>query len=191
VLEAGLAGAYVLDRVVMLARGPDRLGILRQRRFEYAVLGVFAVAGLALGALWVAGVSVAGLLPQPGSRGVGVDLVRVFLLANVLVQMLRLQQRLLLRGMRPEWILAGSFALLIAAGTLLLLLPRASALADKPIGFLDALFTATSASCVTGLSVRDGEFKAVPMPEDIIQAGDVLALAGSVLDLARFVGDNS
>ena len=35
------------------------------------------------------------------------------------------------------------------------------------------------------------EFKAVPMPEDIIQANDVLALAGSVLDLARFVGDNS
>jgi hypothetical protein len=35
------------------------------------------------------------------------------------------------------------------------------------------------------------EFKAVPMPGDVIQAGDVLALAGSVLDLARFVGDNS
>ena len=35
------------------------------------------------------------------------------------------------------------------------------------------------------------EFKAVPMPEDVIQAEDVLALAGSVLDLARFVGDDS
>ncbi|HOX58224.1 MAG TPA: TrkA family potassium uptake protein [Candidatus Paceibacterota bacterium] len=35
------------------------------------------------------------------------------------------------------------------------------------------------------------EFKAVPMPEDIIQADDILALSGSVLDLARFVGDNS
>jgi trk system potassium uptake protein len=33
------------------------------------------------------------------------------------------------------------------------------------------------------------EFKAVPMPEDVIHAGDVLALAGSVLDLARFVGE--
>jgi trk system potassium uptake protein TrkA len=35
------------------------------------------------------------------------------------------------------------------------------------------------------------EFKAVPMPDEIIQANDVLALAGSVLDIARFVGDNS
>lgn len=35
------------------------------------------------------------------------------------------------------------------------------------------------------------QFKAVPLPEDVIEAGDILALAGSVLDLARFVGDNS
>jgi trk system potassium uptake protein len=34
------------------------------------------------------------------------------------------------------------------------------------------------------------EFKAVPLPQDVIQAGDVLAMAGSVLDLARFVGDS-
>lgn len=35
------------------------------------------------------------------------------------------------------------------------------------------------------------EFKAVPKPEDVIEASDVLVVAGSVLDLARFVGDNS
>lgn len=35
------------------------------------------------------------------------------------------------------------------------------------------------------------DFKAVPMPEDVIEAEDILALAGSVLDLARFVGDDS
>jgi trk system potassium uptake protein TrkA len=34
------------------------------------------------------------------------------------------------------------------------------------------------------------EFKAVPMPDDVIEPNDVLALAGSVLDLARFVGGN-
>lgn len=33
------------------------------------------------------------------------------------------------------------------------------------------------------------EFKAVPLPEDVIQSGDVLALAGSVLDIAAFVGE--
>ncbi len=45
------------------------------------------------------------------------------------------------------------FLLLIGIGTLLLMLPAASA--DAPIGFIDALFTATSAGCVTGLIVMD------------------------------------
>ena len=45
------------------------------------------------------------------------------------------------------------FALLIAVGTALLMLPASAA--GSPIGFVDALFMSTSASCVTGLSVLD------------------------------------
>ena len=45
-----------------------------------------------------------------------------------------------------------SFAAIIAAGTLLLMLPVSSANA-QPLPFLDSLFTAASAVCVTGLSV--------------------------------------
>ena len=43
-----------------------------------------------------------------------------------------------------------SFLLVIALGTLLLILPI-SAADGKPVPFMDALFTATSATCVTGL----------------------------------------
>jgi trk system potassium uptake protein TrkH len=89
------------------------------------------------------------------SGRLGLELVRLFLLANVLVQLLRYQQRILIKGVRPEWILSGSFALLILAGTLLLLLPRASAMPEAPLQPMDAFFTATSAACVTGLAVRD------------------------------------
>jgi trk system potassium uptake protein TrkA len=35
------------------------------------------------------------------------------------------------------------------------------------------------------------EFKAVPLPDERITENDILALAGSVLDLAAFMGDNS
>lgn len=55
-----------------------------------------------------------------------------------------------------EWtsyrILVAGFALLIIVGTLLLALPIASA-TEKPLPLLDALFTATSAVSVTGLTV--------------------------------------
>jgi potassium uptake TrkH family protein len=54
----------------------------------------------------------------------------------------------------PFRILPVSFAAMIGVGTLLLLLPQATASGRKTT-ILDAMFTATSAVCVTGLSVVD------------------------------------
>ncbi|MDX1803790.1 MAG: potassium transporter TrkG [Alcanivorax sp.] len=54
--------------------------------------------------------------------------------------------------MSPPAALAVSFLMLIAIGTLLLMLPDASRV---PVSWLQALFTATSAVTVTGLSVVD------------------------------------
>ena len=50
--------------------------------------------------------------------------------------------------------IAYGFFVLILVGTLLLMLPFASR-NGQSVNFLDALFTSTSASCVTGLVVRD------------------------------------
>ncbi len=51
-------------------------------------------------------------------------------------------------------VIALGFFLIIMTGTLLLMLPVSSR-SGQWTGFLDALFTATSASCVTGLAVKD------------------------------------
>ncbi len=55
--------------------------------------------------------------------------------------------------LRPEQTLVAGFAGLIAVGTLLLMLPASNR--GEPLGLIDALFTATSATCVTGLVVVD------------------------------------
>ncbi|MDP3486335.1 MAG: potassium transporter TrkG, partial [Bacillota bacterium] len=55
--------------------------------------------------------------------------------------------------MSPAQILALTFLGLILVGTLLLKLPWAST--QQPLTFVEALFTATSAVCVTGLVVVD------------------------------------
>jgi trk system potassium uptake protein len=60
----------------------------------------------------------------------------------------------LLHRLSPLQLLTFSFLVLIGLGTLLLKLPPATP-DDQPITWLDALFTATSAVCVTGLVVRD------------------------------------
>lgn len=54
----------------------------------------------------------------------------------------------------PPLLIVLSFALVIAVGTLFLMSPKATP-PGKDISLLDAVFTATSATCVTGLAVRD------------------------------------
>lgn len=56
------------------------------------------------------------------------------------------------RKISPPLVIAGSFFFLIVLGTILLKLPMA---ATVPLSWTDALFTATSATTVTGLSVFD------------------------------------
>lgn len=54
----------------------------------------------------------------------------------------------------PERLFVGTFAALSLGGTIILALPQSSAAAAR-IDFVDAAFTATSAVCVTGLTVLD------------------------------------
>ncbi|CAM3046768.1 TrkH family potassium uptake protein [Paenibacillus sediminis] len=54
----------------------------------------------------------------------------------------------------PPQILVLGFAAIILIGSFLLMLPI-STTSDEPLSFIDALFTATSATCVTGLVVKD------------------------------------
>jgi len=58
---------------------------------------------------------------------------------------------------RPIQLLAISFVLMISLGTVLLTLPAATA-DGRGAPVIDALFTSTSAVCVTGLIVRDTQF---------------------------------
>lgn len=71
------------------------------------------------------------------------------------------------RGANPARVLAATFAALIAAGTVLLALPAASA-TGQSAGLLTALFTATSAVCVTGLVVVDTGTAFSPFGQGVI-----------------------
>jgi len=64
------------------------------------------------------------------------------------------QHPFLKHGMNPAKVLAIGFFLIIMTGALLLTLPISNK-SGHWLGFLEALFTATSATCVTGLTVVD------------------------------------
>ena len=67
----------------------------------------------------------------------------------------------------PASLLVSSFAGIALLGTALLLLPTSSALAT-PIAFVDAAFTAVSATCVTGLIVLDTPNAFSPLGQGVL-----------------------
>jgi trk system potassium uptake protein TrkH len=79
--------------------------------------------------------------------------VGIYLIIEVIIKICITSVGLAASGKNPTRTLIASFLILIVAGAGLLMLPRAST--QQRAGFIDALFTATSATCVTGLIVRD------------------------------------
>jgi trk system potassium uptake protein len=94
----------------------------------------------------------------------------------------------------PASSLVALFVVLIAVGTVLLMLPFATNDGNST-RFLDALFTATSAACVTGLVVVDTATHWSPFGQVVIllliQAGGFGIMAGSTLLLMLFVGQRT
>jgi len=120
---------------------------------------------------------------RPGDRRVRVERVRPqeFLVKG---------PRPLRRAPPPALSLVLLFAFLITVGTILLMLPIAT-VSGESTRFLDALFTATSAACVTGLVVVDTATHWSPVGQVVImlliQAGGFGIMAGSTLLLFLFV----
>lgn len=74
--------------------------------------------------------------------------IYVIILTVFIVEMSKRSLFMFIGKVNPALLFVGSFAFIIIAGTGLLLLPKAT---NHGISFIDALFTSTSAVCVTGL----------------------------------------
>ena len=79
-------------------------------------------------------------------------LFRISMLLFFVIEYSIVEERFYSLKMQPAFIFTVSFFILISIGSMLLMLPLANV---KGISFIDALFTATSAVCVTGLTVLD------------------------------------
>ncbi len=80
--------------------------------------------------------------------------IQLYLLAVVSVYIFRTSTLLPKIKLHPASLFLLSFGIMIFGGALLLMLPEMTTI-DGSMPFIDALFTATSANCVTGLTVVD------------------------------------
>jgi len=79
--------------------------------------------------------------------------IGIFLVIQVVFKVCRTVVNRAASGRNPTLTLISSFLILILVGTVVLWLPRSAA--NDRIKPVDALFTAASATCVTGLTVKD------------------------------------
>lgn len=79
-------------------------------------------------------------------------LMHILLLFISIIQLSKIVVSTLQRHIRPEMMFAYSFLIIIFIGTALLLLPKSH---YGSLSFMDALFTSTSAVCITGLTTVD------------------------------------
>lgn len=112
-----------------------------------------------LGVLLIDVAIAAALLAAPGETSVALPLVLMHYALGWLAPALAAtregtEQPAVQAPLHPARLVAGSFASVILLGTLLLTIPAATR-AGSTTSFVDALFTATSAVCVTGLIVVD------------------------------------
>jgi trk system potassium uptake protein TrkH len=148
-INAVIVGLFVLDRIVRLLIAPARLRYLKQNWLDFALL-----AGLGISALvlfnYARVLSVSALY---------VIISEAYILIALVLRLVGVNIRLTGSGIPPSWLLIGSFLFLCLAGSGLLMLPAATPGEDssfhRPLYYIDALFTAVSATCVTGLIVRD------------------------------------
>jgi Trk-type K+ transport system membrane component len=116
----------------------------------------------------------------------------LLLLALTFVSFSRFVFYLTQKRIKAEAIYIGSFLLLIIVGTALLLLPNAT---YHPLSLPDALFTATSAVCVTGLMTIDVAHTFTPTGQIIllmlIQMGGIGVVTFSCFLALSFMGQAS
>ena len=157
-VQAAVATVYVLDLLAALRRpeprwlargeepaaGPYRSRptlVLRRRWLEFLMAGAMP---LGIIAVWWFEQAPDSMAP-----------VQLFLLMTLGLRLLRVQDRVLSLPVATEWLLMGSYGVLILIGALLLMMPRAIEPGVAPLQPMEALFTSTSASTVTGLTLRE------------------------------------
>ncbi len=142
-----LSTAYAIVAVMLLAWSIYRYRQEKNgRRLKWMPVLMLGLCTLALLAQLIGGKgwpSALESLHQYYAIGIGLYLLYSFSLAV---------RWLFSKRINPATLFIGSFAVLVVLGTLLLLLPAAT---PDGIRWVDALFTATSAVCVTGLVVVD------------------------------------
>ncbi|OKL39438.1 ATPase [Pontibacter flavimaris] len=151
----GILVTFVILYLLRILYTFERRKFLRRTWFEGILMGI-----VFLNELLTYGFGIPLIYSVFGSMGIPLSVewyrvsISMYMLVFLLVELLETRVHLKTMQLKPSLTFLLSFILLILLGTGLLMLPKMTT-TPEGIGFMDALFMATSASCVTGLAVVD------------------------------------
>ncbi|MDX5419944.1 MAG: ATPase, partial [Hymenobacteraceae bacterium] len=150
-----ILGVFVLIYLLRILYGFERAKFLRRTWFEGTLMGIILINHVGT---YVFGFPVIynifDGIGMPLSVEVYRILVSLYMLMLLVIELLETKVHLKTLQVKPAITFLMSFITLIALGTAMFMLPK---MTNDPGGmrFIDALFMATSASCITGLTVVD------------------------------------
>jgi trk system potassium uptake protein TrkH len=146
-IQVILLCVFVAEKVIRIFNAVSKSEFLRANRLEIPLLLMLGVAVFGAGR-WFAPT-------KPEAAEVRHFAVGLYLIVQVIAKLCKTSVNMAASGRSPTRTLIASFLVLIFSGAGLLMLPAAAADGKESLSFVDALFTATSGTCVTGLIVKD------------------------------------
>ena len=159
VIQSVAVAVFIADRFIRLLAARNRLQYLRENWTDFALMGVAAVV--------LGGYARYGEVLSAGA--IYIIVTQVYILAALIIRGVNVNLRFADSGIHPARLLVGSFVFMCLVGSGLLMLPAAIAEGEWTRWcYLDSLFTATSATCVTGLVVKGTGSTFTPFGQAVI-----------------------
>ncbi len=137
---------YVLKYFLFLFYSLHRKEFIKKSWFEFVIISILILQFLSVQVFhfsWK-------FLTSENFENYYLLFIQLYFLVIVLIELAKMSSSLGKYNLSPPVLMVASFLFLILIGTILLSMPR---MTTNGISLIDALFTATSASCITGLSV--------------------------------------
>jgi potassium uptake TrkH family protein len=155
-LDVGIISFFIAENFIRLGISRERLDYLRTHWVDFVFIGLFAAQIVSL-RFFVDSETVSSFLTKLNIVSLTkayIISVQIYIGAVLFLKTVDANRFIARLNLSAPQLILFSFGSIIGVGTLLLLLPRATATGHS-MSVIDALFTATSATCVTGLIVVD------------------------------------
>ncbi len=146
-------GLFIFYQIGRIVYAEERWEYIKSRWLDILILLLILIHSVFFLLFPSIFTSLAGLFHVLDLNLFYIIVIQIYILVSLVIKAVRLSHLIAEYKIQPAKIFLISFLTLILFGTGLLMLPKATV--SGQISFIDALFTSTSAVCVTGLIVVD------------------------------------